>query len=107
MMFLFYFLFYFQTYKMTKYDFHNSNTYDDKCSGYDERFSINGNATNACCEEIIKIRILYNKKKLLDKLKDNNTSIYEKLQLIEDNSIKPSNINACNLTNRFFANNMM
>jgi len=101
-MFLFYFLFYFQTYKMTKYDFHNSNTYHGKCSGIDERFPINDTLTNGNGDEIIKIRILYNKKKLLDKLEDNNTSNYEKLQLIEDNSIKSSNINAGNLTNRFF-----
>ena len=87
---------------MTKYDFHNSNTYHGKCSGIDERFPINDTLTNGNGDEIIKIRILYNKKKLLDKLEDNNTSNYEKLQLIEDNSIKSSNINAGNLTNRFF-----
>lgn len=72
--------------------------------GYDERF-LTENITNKYAiynSEIDKIKINYKKKWLLDKLVDDKISIFEKLHLIEDNSIKPPNITAGGLKHNIF-----
>lgn len=69
-----------------------------KFKGIDERHE-----TNATSDEIEKRTIFENieKKFKLDILEDNTISIYEKLELLRDNSIKPVNLAAGDLMNDF------
>lgn len=66
----------------TKKNIHNG--------GNDERYSTNNTNDN----EIYKIYYLIKKKHMLDILECKNVSNYEKLKIIEDNSINPPNLHA-------------
>lgn len=77
--------------------FSNTN-YRSVYSGNDERFPINvtNNAT-----QINYIYINHEKKKLLDILQNDKISINTKLNLLEDNTIKPINLTAGGLMDDF------
>lgn len=65
-------------------------------SGYDERFENNKNIS-----EIFYIKGLFEKKQLLDILKDDNVSIYTKITLLNNKEIKPYSLFAGDLMKDF------
>jgi uncharacterized protein YfkK (UPF0435 family) len=65
--------------------------------GYDERYSTNNTNDN----EIYKIYELIKKKTILDILECKNISNYDKLMLLEDNTIKPPNLHEGGLFDDF------
>ena len=77
--------------------FSNTN-YRSMNSGNDERFSINDTNNEA---QINNIYINQEKKKLLDILQNDKISINIKLNLLEDNIIKPINLTAGGLMDEF------
>jgi len=66
-----------------------------KFSGKDERYPENEEL------ELDKVYENIQNKKCLDILEDNNISIYKKLELLSDKSIKPSNLHAGGLMKDF------
>ena len=77
--------------------FSNTN-YRSVNSGNDERFPINDTNNEA---QIINIYKNHEKKKLLDILQNDKISINIKLDLLEDNTIKPINLTAGGLMDDF------
>ena len=95
-------LFYFQDYGKNHLNllFKKSNTfqlYNKKSSGNDERYPIN--ETNTI--QLYKINEFYKKKILLDTLQNKSISINTKLNLLKDNSVKPTNLKAGGLFKDF------
>ena len=102
-----FFLFYFQDCGKNHFKFFlkNSNTFsvnnkNKKSTGYDERYPINETDTEENLK-FYKIKEFHKKKILLDTLQNNSISINTKLNLLKDNSIKPSNIKAGGLFKDF------
>jgi hypothetical protein len=77
--------------------FSNTN-YRSVYSGNDERFPINDTNNDA---QITNIYINHERKKLLDILQNDKISINTKLNLLEDNTIKPINLTAGGLMDDF------
>lgn len=76
------------------------NLYNSKKNhGYDERFPLNN--TNSSKTELHKIANYFDKKRLLDILENENVSLFTKILLLNDNSIKSTNIFAGGLMNDF------
>jgi hypothetical protein len=65
---------------------------NNKFSGNDERFPINDTNYYEKEEEINKIRVLFEKKRLLDYLENDKISIYNKLNLLRDDNVKVGNL---------------
>jgi hypothetical protein len=78
----------------------NTYSYAKKNSGNDERYAFEKNETEIL-SQIYKLRENLEKKHLLDILQNDKVSIYTKLNLVKDNSIQQSNINAGGLNNEF------
>lgn len=74
-----------------------SNTYK-KSSGNDERYTKNITEIN---EQTYKIYKYFEKKRIIDILKNNNISKNDKLQLIEYNMIRETNLKAGGLVDDF------
>ena len=68
-----------------------------KNDGYDERYLTNNTNEN----EIYNIYKLIKKKRILDILECENVSNYDKLRILEDNSISPPNLHAGGLLHDF------
>ena len=77
--------------------FSNTN-YRSVNSGNDERYPINETNNEA---QMNNIYINHEKKKLLDILQNDKISINTKLDLLEDNTIKPINLTAGGLMDDF------
>ena len=77
--------------------FSNTN-YRSMNSGNDERFPINGTNNEAQINNIYKN---HENKKLLDILQNDKISINTKLDLLEDNTIKPINLTVGGLMDDF------
>ena len=75
-----------------------SKTYKSDNTGNDERYPINETNNQT---QLYNINKNYEKKKLLDILKNDKISINTKLKLLEDNSIKPINLKAGGLLDDF------
>ena len=75
----------------------NFQLYNKKSSGNDERYPIN--ETNTI--QLYKINEFYKKKILLDTLQNKSISINTKLNLLKDNSVKPTNLKAGGLFKDF------
>jgi 6-pyruvoyl-tetrahydropterin synthase len=74
---------------------HNSNTLrnkvvSEKYNGYDHRNLNDMNKTSQVT--LYKIQQHFEKKKILDLLQDTNISLTTKILLLQDSSIKPSNL---------------
>jgi hypothetical protein len=67
---------------------------NNKFSGNDERFPINDTNYYEKEEERYKIRVLFEKKILLDYLENDKISIYNKLNLLRDDKVKVGNLTA-------------
>jgi hypothetical protein len=96
------FLFYFQTCKekhLTLF-FKKLNTFPERKNntGNDERFIKNETEIN---NQLFTIYKNYEKKRLLDTLENKNVSMNIKLDLLKDNSIKPTNLKAGGLMKDF------
>jgi hypothetical protein len=83
---------------------HNSNTLrntvvSEKYNGYDHRNLNDMNKTSQVT--VYKIQQHFEKKKILDLLQDTNISLTTKILLLQDSSIKPSNLYAGGLMKDF------
>jgi hypothetical protein len=75
----------------------NAIIHNKKSSGYDER----NNTEKKNTTQMSNIHEFFAKKKILDILKDDNVSLYTKVILVKDNSVKPYNLFAGGLMNDF------
>lgn len=66
--------------------------------GFDERFPINNTRNCSIMHDVMQY---FEKKRMIDILKDKNVSIYTKILLLQDTSIKPYNIFAGGLIDDF------
>ena len=80
----------------------NLNTYLNAkvSSGNDERFTVEKNETEIKIQ-LYNLKKMFEKKRLLDILQDNNVSVNNKIALLKDNSIKAPNLKAGGLFNNF------
>jgi len=69
-------------------------------SGNDERYESKINETEIKMQ-LYNLHQIFEKKRLLDILQDNNVSINTKIELLKDNSIKAPNLKAGGLLNDF------
>jgi hypothetical protein len=69
-------------------------------SGNDERYTIEKNETEIKIQ-LYNLKKMFEKKRLLDILQDDNESINTKFELLKDNSIKAPNLKAGGLLNEF------
>jgi hypothetical protein len=69
-------------------------------SGNDERYTIEKNETEIKIQ-LCNLKKMFEKKRLLDILQDDNESINTKFELLKDNSIKAPNLKAGGLLNEF------
>jgi hypothetical protein len=69
-------------------------------SGNDERYSVEKNETEIKMQ-LHNLQKIFEKKRLLKIIQDNNVSINTKIELLKDNSVKASNLKAGGLFNEF------
>jgi hypothetical protein len=78
----------------------NTNLNAKISSGNDERYPAEKNETEIKIQ-LYNLKKIFEKKRLLDILQDNNVSVNNKIALLKDNSIKAPNLKAGGLFNDF------